>query len=95
MTPDDAVRQAGTTIAEYLDRAVAAIDEKFGDGYAKANPALVGAFIQACATDFNSWVLANNSGGEWASDSGMTTAEALTQIACELEEWRKLWDLKN
>lgn len=33
----------------WLDIAVAAIDAKFGSGYAKANPVLVGAYVQAAA----------------------------------------------
>lgn len=39
--------------AEYLKTAVQIIDAQFGEGYAKQNPALVGAFIQACAQDFH------------------------------------------
>lgn len=47
------MRQAPITIAEYLSHAVKHIDEQFGDGYAKKNPELVGAFIQASALDFH------------------------------------------
>jgi hypothetical protein len=32
-----------------LQKAVEAIDDKFGNGFAKKNPALVGAYIQAAA----------------------------------------------
>lgn len=38
---------------EYLKDAVLAIDAQFGEGYAKQNPMLVGAFIQTCAQDFH------------------------------------------
>jgi len=37
------------TIRTFLDATVNAIDDRFGDGYAKKNPALVGACIQAMA----------------------------------------------
>jgi hypothetical protein len=33
----------------WLDTAIAAIEDKFGSGYASAHPELVGAYIQACA----------------------------------------------
>lgn len=35
----------------WLELAIAALDAKFGDGYARANPALVGAYVQACALE--------------------------------------------
>lgn len=41
---ENIMRQAGMTAAEYLDAAVKYIDETFGEGYAKNNPMLVGAF---------------------------------------------------
>jgi hypothetical protein len=45
----------------YLQEAVAAIDEEFGEGYAAANPGLVGAFIQAATLEesakYHGWVL--------------------------------------
>lgn len=37
---------------DYFVRAVRVIDEKFGEGYAKANPALVGEFIRACSLEY-------------------------------------------
>lgn len=46
------MRQAGDTAAEYLNAAVRHIDAKFGAGYAERNPALVGAFMQAAASDY-------------------------------------------
>jgi hypothetical protein len=52
------MRQAPGTIATYLVEAIDSIDSNFGEGFAKRNPALVGAFIQACAADFNYGVLA-------------------------------------
>lgn len=47
------LERAEQNTAEYLKAAVQAIDAQFGEGFAKQNPALVGAFIQACAQDFH------------------------------------------
>ena len=51
-TNDDAMRQASDTVHEYLIRVVESLDKKFGEGYAKKNPALVGQMISACVEDF-------------------------------------------
>jgi hypothetical protein len=45
---EDAARTAGV----YLRRAIENIDSQFGKGYAKSNPLLVAAMIQASAADF-------------------------------------------
>lgn len=51
------LKQAGMTAHHYLFKAIESIDQAFGEGYAKANPELVGMFIQTCAADFHSgWV---------------------------------------
>lgn len=55
---DAAVTQAGVTIKQYLHQAVEHIDEIFGEGYAKKNPALLAACVQAQAADFNSALVA-------------------------------------
>ena len=52
------MRQAPMTAGEYMDAAVLEIDKKFGKGYAKAHPELVGAFIQTAALDFGASVIA-------------------------------------
>jgi hypothetical protein len=54
--------QAPMTVQVYLMEAVKSIDSEFGDGYAKNNPELVGAFISACAVGFQSGVLWNKRG---------------------------------
>lgn len=41
----------------HLKAARAAIDAEYGEGYAAANPALVGAFMQASATTFCAMVM--------------------------------------
>lgn len=43
--------QAQMTVGYWLSHSVHQIDRTFGDGYAKKNPALVAAFIQAAAMD--------------------------------------------
>ena len=43
---------ATATAQVYLEKAVAAIDLKFGQDYAKKNPHLVAAMLQACTADF-------------------------------------------
>jgi hypothetical protein len=54
--------EAGHTAVSYADlfaeKAVAKLDALFGPGYAKANPALMGAYIAACATNLNSFMIA-------------------------------------
>jgi hypothetical protein len=44
--------QASMTAQTYLYKGVEAIDAEFGEGYARANPGLVGAFMQTAAADF-------------------------------------------
>ena len=44
-------REAPAAAAHWLRGARQAVDAEFGPGYAAANPALVAAFVQACALD--------------------------------------------
>jgi len=48
------LKQAGNDRPPLSVPAIKSIDQAFGEGYAKANPELVGAFIQTCAADFHS-----------------------------------------
>lgn len=41
---------ASSTVAGWMELAVAHIDQLLGEGFAAANPALVGDFVRACAT---------------------------------------------
>ena len=43
---------------EFFDAAVAKIDGTFGAGFAKKNPILVAGYLQASATNLNSFMLA-------------------------------------
>lgn len=46
------MRQASMTSAEYFNEAIKEIDTTFGVGYAKKNPALIGAFMTVAAQDY-------------------------------------------
>ena len=48
---DPTKSEAPVAVAHYLGAARASIDAAFGDGHAAANPALVAAFLQACAIE--------------------------------------------
>ena len=50
-SPETLMRQAGYTSEEWMRQAVKSIDSQFDEGYAKKNPALVGAFIQGAGLD--------------------------------------------
>ena len=51
---EELINQATTTTDEYMYKAVKRIDERFGEGYAKEHPELVGQMVQAAAMDFAS-----------------------------------------
>jgi hypothetical protein len=53
------LRQAPMTAHDYLLKAVSNIDEILGEGYARAHPELLGAFIQTAALDFGAAVIAS------------------------------------
>jgi hypothetical protein len=52
------VDSALTTTTEYLDKAIERIDERFGEGYAKAHPELVAAFMYTSVADYGSTLIA-------------------------------------
>jgi len=83
--------QAPGTAAVYLNEAIESIDKALGEGYAKRNPSLVGAFIQASAMDMGHAVLAQQirAGLESIAENISTTdvepvADALEKIADNL-----------
>jgi hypothetical protein len=53
ISDDAALTQAGATIKQYLHQAVESIDDVFGKDYARKNPDLVAACVQAQAADYN------------------------------------------
>jgi hypothetical protein len=50
---DTLMRQAPMTASVYMAACIAEIDERLGEGYARANPALLAAMVQASALDFH------------------------------------------
>ena len=49
--PEILHRHSMMAVEDYLANAIHNLDEKFGNGYAKAHPELVGAYINACAKE--------------------------------------------
>lgn len=47
------------TAEKYFREVIKLIDDVFGDGYAKANPALVAGMLQVCAGDFGACMISN------------------------------------
>ncbi len=56
---DTLMRQAPETAEGYLTQVVRSIDERFGEGYAKANPVVVAAMLQTCTADFAACMVSN------------------------------------
>lgn len=48
----------------YMHRAIESIDGQFGKGYAKDHPELIGAFMQAAATDYQGTIIAKYLGNK-------------------------------
>jgi len=51
------MRQAPMTAQHYFLCAIENIDKEFGDGYAQEHPALLGAYIQTAALDYQAGVI--------------------------------------
>jgi len=51
-TNDSAVHDAGRTISTYIAQAINAIDKHLGEGFAAANPQLLGACVAAQSADY-------------------------------------------
>jgi hypothetical protein len=52
------LRQAWKTADMYMTHAVDCIDGRFGEGFAKAHPELVGAFMRTAASDLSGAIVA-------------------------------------
>lgn len=81
--------QASMTAVEYLTAAIVSIDSKLGEGYAKAHPDLIGAFMRTSAQDFHTCFTSQILDRLAACQDGQATAlenmaEALGNIASEL-----------
>ncbi len=55
---DTLMEQGWRTASDYMSEAVERIDKEFGEGYAREHPELVGQFMQTCAIDEGSAVIA-------------------------------------
>ena len=54
---EEAASQASSTTSIYFSEAIEMIDEQFGEGYAKKNPALIAPLVTAQVQDFNNCTL--------------------------------------
>ena len=76
--------QAWKTADEYLLRAIFCIDERLGEGSAKANPQLVAAFMQVAAQDF---ATAMRAAVDQDSSMGVTAiSDSLDRVARAIAE---------
>jgi hypothetical protein len=80
MTCETALEQAGMTVSGYFQTAISFIDEKFGEGYAKKHPELLGQCVIAQSHDFAS---AANSDALYEIAKAIEGVGDLTQATCE------------
>ncbi|MFT3973889.1 MAG: hypothetical protein QM699_10690 [Amaricoccus sp.] len=80
MFPEETEEQgpAETAIAfsnEFIDAGVVKLDALFGAGYARANPQMLAAYMAACASNLNSFMLAATSIDGGAYEEELVTFE--------------------
>lgn len=73
--------QAAVTPRRYLYAATEAIDQAFGEGYARKHPELVGAYINACAQDMLTSVI-----GAILQQNGSAQVDAIDRLASAVVE---------
>ncbi len=61
------IRQASMVIDDFLDEAIVRIDNKFGEGFAKQNPGLVGDIVKATSIVYAGDT--NVVGSQWITDA--------------------------
>lgn len=76
-TAEELLQQASWTAADYLSGGIEAIDKKFGEGYAKKHPELLGAFMAAASRDLQTSL----------------TVQALQEVARNLEALSEIKDI--
>jgi hypothetical protein len=79
------MRQASLTAADYMDAAVEQIDRKFGDGFSKRNPALVGAFMNASALDLAAAIIAQQV-RDGLEESAYKISLGLSEVAEQIDQ---------
>ena len=82
------MRQAPQTVETYLMEGVNIINRQYGSQYAERHPELVAAFIQACAMDFGTAILAKaiENHSEILSESTDAVAKAVNDFTKSYEE---------
>jgi len=78
---DHKAQEAAHWISLSLDSAVSIIDHKFGQGFAKAHPELVGAFLSSCATYMSAKI---------SADATSQTYSGLSEIASAMQSFDSL-----
>lgn len=81
LSASDLMRQAMDTAHDYMLHAEHDIDEHFGAGFARQNPALMAAYMQTAATDF-----AATFGLQGVSESVGRVADAVGDVADALDK---------
>ena len=77
MSYDTAFENAANDPWVYLDKAADVLNAKFGDGYAKKNPALMGTYMQTASHEFRTSV--------WCK-ALWEISESLNRIADKLDD---------
>lgn len=87
---DTLMRQASMTVEDYMSAAIRSIDKKFGEGYAKANPVLVAAYINGCTKDFgtSALIVAIQEATEVIAESlrNQALADSTSEMATAIED---------
>ena len=74
----EAFKQTKPTVSQYTMNAIDILDEEFGDGYAKKNPNLVAALVNAQTLDFNNCSM---------TAANYEIAESLRSLSIEFNEF--------
>jgi len=84
------MRQAGMRAHEYMIEAIRDIDGEFGEGFARAHPELVGAYMRTAAADFAATFQADRLEEIGDSLEGISNnlVGGASGIADAIREWR-------
>jgi hypothetical protein len=82
------MRQASSTAHDYMHRAIHDIDEEFGEGFAKAQPSLVGAYMQTAAADFAACFQADQLEQITEKLQAIADYTSTSELADEVRKWR-------
>ena len=82
------MRQASSTAHDYMHNAIRDIDAEFGEGFAKAHPSLVGAYMQTAALDFAASFQADYLGEIADKLQAIADYTSTSELADEVRKWR-------